>query len=172
IIEHIKTIEDYRLLSITDGLTGLYNHRYFMEQLQKEINRALRQAYAFSVIMLDIDEFKAYNDSYGHIEGNNVLKDLADIFRHNTRSTDIVSRFGGEEFAIIALGLKKGQVSVFVDKLLNTVSNHPFPNRKISLSGGVAFYQSDGNTAAQLLEKADRRLYKAKSMGRNRVAYS
>lgn len=169
ILERIKTIEDMRMLSITDGLTGLYNHRYLMEQMQKEIQRTKRQKGGFSVLIFDIDHFKSYNDTYGHIEGNNVLKAIAGILTECARTTDTVARFGGEEFCVIALDTEKKKASLFVDRLVKMVAGHGFPNRKITLSGGVAFYPKDGTTPLELIEKADERLYKAKRLGRNMV---
>ena len=169
ILERIKTIEDMRMLSITDGLTGLYNHRYLMEQMQKEIQRSKRQKGGFSVLIFDIDHFKSYNDTYGHIEGNNVLKAIAGILTECARATDTVARFGGEEFCVIALDTENKKASLFVDRLVKMVAERDFPNRKITISGGVAFYPRDGATPLELIEKADERLYKAKRLGRNMV---
>ncbi len=94
-VERVKSIEEMRVLSITDGLTGLYNHRYLMEQLHKEVQRAIRYGRPLSIIMLDIDHFKDHNDEFGHLEGNRVLKSLAKILVKTARTTDTVCRFGG-----------------------------------------------------------------------------
>ncbi|MBI5233141.1 MAG: GGDEF domain-containing protein [Deltaproteobacteria bacterium] len=171
VIERIKYIEDTKLMSITDGLTGLFNNRYLMEHLDKEIYRAKRHKSSFAVIMFDIDHFKSYNDTYGHMEGNHVLKSVADVLMENVRATDIVARFGGEEFCVMAIEFedRERNIKIFVERLLRAVENHPFPNRKITLSGGVSFYPKDGETPAGLIKKADAGLYKAKGLGRNRV---
>lgn len=171
-IERVKSIEDMRMLTIIDGLTGLYNHRYIMEQLQKEYQRANRHNTHFSVIMLDIDKFKPYNDSFGHLEGNKVLKGVASIFRKNSRVTDVVGRFGGEEFCIIVPELTMNEALNYAQKLLGKVATYNFPNRNITLSAGIATFPTDGKSPLELLEKADKYLYEAKNAGRNRVCAS
>ncbi|MDT8317076.1 MAG: diguanylate cyclase [bacterium] len=171
-IERVKSIEDMRMLSIVDGLTSLFNHRYMMEQLQKEYQRSFRHGTVFSVIMLDIDKFKPYNDNYGHLEGNKVLREMASIFRKGSRVTDVVGRFGGEEFCIIVPEMGREATVIFAEKLLKDVAAHSFPNREITLSAGVATYKEDGDSPMALLERADEYLYKAKHEGRNRVCSS
>lgn len=168
-IERVKSIEDMRMLSIVDGLTGLFNHRYMMEQLQKEYQRSFRHGTVFSVIMLDIDKFKPYNDNYGHLEGNKVLKEMAAIFRNASRVTDVVGRFGGEEFCIVVPEMGREATVCFAEKLLRDVAAHSFPNREITLSAGVATFKEDGDSPMALLERADEYLYQAKHQGRNRV---
>ena len=171
-IERVKSIEEMRMMSIVDGLTGLYNHRYIMEQLQKEHERAKRHMIPFSVIMLDIDHFKPYNDQFGHLEGNKVLKEVAAIFRRTSRTTDTLGRFGGEEFCIVVPELSKKEAVHFAERLLKEVADHKFPNREITLSGGVATYPQDAESTIELLEKADLYLYEAKKAGRNRICCS
>ena len=168
-IERVRSIEDMRMLTIVDGLTSLYNHRYIMEQMQKEFQRATRHNTCFSVIMLDIDKFKPYNDNFGHLEGNKVLKEVAALFRQNSRVTDVVGRFGGEEFCIIVPELEKEEAVNYTKKLLEKIASHEFPNRQITLSAGTATFPIDGKSTMELLEQADKYLYKAKSSGRNRV---
>lgn len=168
-LERVKSIEDMRLLTIIDGLTGLYNQRHIMEELHKEFERASRHKTVFSVIMMDIDCFKQYNDNFGHLEGNRVLKEISSLFVRTARATDVVGRFGGEEFCILAPSLDKENALNFANRVLKTVASHNFPQRKITLSGGVATYPEDGNSALALIEKADKRLYEAKNSGRNRI---
>ena len=168
-IERVKSIEDMRMLSIVDGLTGLFNHRYMMEQLQKEYQRSFRHGTVFSVIMLDIDKFKPYNDNYGHLEGNKVLKEMASILRKGSRVTDVVGRFGGEEFCIVVPEMGREETVRFAEKLLGAVNAHSFPNRDITFSAGVATYKEDGHSPMELLERADEYLYQAKHQGRNCV---
>lgn len=168
-IERVRSIEEMRMLSIVDGLTGLFNHRYIMDQLEKEYQRSFRHGTIFSVIMLDIDKFKPYNDNYGHMEGNKVLKEMAAIFRKGSRITDVVGRFGGEEFCIVVPELGREDTVKFAEKLLSDVAAYSFPNREVTLSAGVATYMKDGDSPRELLERADEYLYQAKHEGRNRV---
>ncbi|MBI5893688.1 MAG: diguanylate cyclase [Deltaproteobacteria bacterium] len=169
-IERVKSIEEMRTLSITDGLTNLYNHRYLMEQMQKEIQRAERHNHPLSVIMLDIDHFKEYNDKFGHLEGNKVLKSIARILTKTARTTDIVGRFGGEEFCIIVPEIEKHGAVLFAKRLLNEVINvSPSFKKTVTISGGVAVFPKDGKIPVELINKADMLLYKAKRQGRNKV---
>ena len=134
-----------------------------------EIQRASRYNHPLSIIMLDIDHFKDYNDKFGHLEGNRALKGIARILKKETRDTDMVGRFGGEEFCIIVHEVKKDGALVFARRLLKEVAGNHFPNRKITLSGGVAVFPKDGKTPAELIKKADVFLYMAKKQGRNRI---
>jgi diguanylate cyclase (GGDEF)-like protein len=172
-IERVKTQEQIMHLSITDGLTGLYNHRYLMEQMEREIEKASRYNTPLSIIMLDIDRFKDYNDRFGHLEGNKVLKRIASILLKNTRVSDTVGRFGGEEFLIILPEVKpekkKEGALVFGRRLIKQIAAYPMPNKNITLSGGIATYPADGKTRLELLMKADKHMYMAKKEGRNRV---
>lgn len=168
-IERVRSIEEMRRLSIVDGLTDLYNHRYIMQQIEREHLRASRHKSRYSIIMLDIDHFKAYNDNFGHLEGNKVLKEMSKLFKKIARSTDVVARFGGEEFCILAPELCKKDALAFAKRLAKKISEFAFPNRKLTLSGGVATFPDDGNSPHSLIEKADESLYDAKNKGRNRV---
>jgi len=168
-IERVKSIEEMRLMSITDGLTGLYNHRHLMEQMYKEIHRASRHNRPFSIIMIDIDHFKNYNDEFGHLEGNKVLKGIARLLKKAARSTDTVGRFGGEEFCIIVPEIKKDGAVAFAKRLLNEIATSLLFNKTVTVSGGVAVFPKDGKTPLDLIKKADMFLYKAKKQGRNRV---
>ncbi|MBI5561066.1 MAG: diguanylate cyclase [Deltaproteobacteria bacterium] len=168
-MERVKSLEETRLLSISDGLTGLYNQRYLMEQLKKEIQRAQRHKHPLSIIMFDIDHFKEYNDAFGHLEGNKVLKAVAKLLNQNTRVTDTVGRFGGEEFCIIMPQIRKDGGKAFGLRVISEMEKYPMPNRTVTLSGGIACFPADGKTHLALLRKADARLYKAKKGGRNRM---
>ncbi|MCR4440448.1 MAG: diguanylate cyclase [bacterium] len=164
-----------REMAITDGLTGLYNYRYFKEQLTHEVDRAARHKECFSLIMLDIDHFKLYNDTHGHLAGDKVLKDLARLLRDNVRKIDVAARYGGEEFALILVQTPRPASGVVARKLQALVEEFPFahgeqqPQGKLTISMGVATYPEDGHTAEELIAAADRRLYRAKAEGRNRV---
>ncbi|MBI5238267.1 MAG: diguanylate cyclase [Deltaproteobacteria bacterium] len=170
-IERVKSIEEMRLLSITDGLTGLYNHRFLMENMQKEIQRAVRHEGSFSILMLDIDHFKGYNDSYGHLEGNRVLKGIARVLLNTARATDTVGRFGGEEFCVIVHDMKKDGAIAFANRIITAIDEYKAPHRKVTLSGGIAAYPADGTSPHELISKADSCLYRAKKEGRNRIYF-
>lgn len=166
-IERVKSIEEMHLMSITDGLTGLYNHRYIMEQLQKELVRVSRHSRTLSVIMLDVDHFKKYNDSYGHLEGNKALRALASHLTKCARVTDTVGRFGGEEFCIVLPEIDREGAELFATRMQEKLKAVKMPNTKVTLSGGIATFPEDGSDFHKLLKKADARLYQAKQDGRD-----
>lgn len=179
-LEHkIRELEEaqaqLREMAITDGLTGLYNYRYFKEQLSHEVDRAARHHECFSLIMLDIDHFKHYNDTHGHLAGDEVLKALARLLRDNVRKIDVAARYGGEEFALILVQTPKQASGVVARKLQALVEEFPFAHReeqpqgRLTISMGVATYPEDASSAEELIAVADRRLYRAKAQGRNRV---
>ncbi|MDZ7401341.1 MAG: PleD family two-component system response regulator [candidate division KSB1 bacterium] len=162
-------------LAITDGLTGLYNYRYFKEQLTQEITRAKRHNSHVSISMIDIDYFKNYNDTHGHPAGDQVLKTIADLLRNNIRKIDIAARYGGEEFALILVETDKQAAGVVANKIKNLIEHQKFhyeetqPNGKLTISMGVATFPEDAMTPEELVKIADQRLYLAKKAGRNRV---
>lgn len=164
-----------RELAITDGLTELYNYRYFSEQLEHEFDRAKRHKLHFSVIMLDIDHFKKYNDTHGHLAGDTVLKELATLLKSNVRKIDVASRYGGEEFALILIGTNQTSAGIVATKLQKLVAEHPFqhrdsqPNGTLTISLGVATFPDDADNPKDLVDIADQRLYRAKDLGRNQV---
>lgn len=161
-------------LATTDGLTELYNHRYFQEQMQNQVSHANRYEVPLSLIIVDIDFFKKFNDTYGHQSGDAVLRQVAFILKKNVRSTDIVCRYGGEEMSIILPNTKYEEAVSIANKLCALVaekkcklSNGRESNVTISL--GVSTFGTDGETPAMIIEAADKRLYNAKENGRNRV---
>ncbi len=167
--------ERFRLLSILDGLTELYNHRYFQERLKEEFERARRYRHAISLIMLDIDYFKRINDSYGHLAGDFILKELARLIRQNIRKSDIPARYGGEEFAIILPETDLKGASILGERLRERVEKEPFHFEEhritVTISLGVASYFPAANSKGprDLLEAADKALYYSKTHGRNRL---
>jgi diguanylate cyclase (GGDEF)-like protein len=162
-------------LAFRDGLTNLYNHRYFQEILEKEIKRAQRYKNDLSLIMFDIDSFKAINDSYGHPAGDQVLATLAKQIQAAIRPSDILARYGGEEFAVILPETKESGMKVFAERIrrcvLGTTTTIDAAEIKVTISsGGVHFNPDIGEITKQnLIETADRALYMSKKNGKNRV---
>ena len=161
-------------LATTDGLTDLYNHRYFQEQMLQNIETAKRYGTEFSLILIDIDFFKKFNDKFGHQSGDAVLKQVAQTLKKNVRTTDIVCRYGGEEMSVILTNTKKEVGIQIAQKLCEAVSERIFDlanNQKehVTISLGVAAYPQDGETAQDIIECSDKGLYKAKENGRNQV---
>lgn len=156
-------------ISIRDALTNIYNRRKLDEILEYEYNRTKRYSREFSIILLDLDLFKSVNDKYGHSVGDKVLIETAEILKNNMRNSDIVGRWGGEEFLIICPETEIQQALHISDKLRNVIEKHEFSvaNRRTS-SFGVATYKN-GDTIEDLIIRADKGLYLAKEKGRNRV---
>jgi diguanylate cyclase (GGDEF)-like protein len=163
-------------LAVTDGLTGLYNHRHLHERLSLEVERSQRSGLPLSLLMLDVDHFKQFNDSYGHPAGDEVLRQLARVLTDTRRANDVVARYGGEEFALILVDTAKFTAAKVAERVRERVEAHDFsdafPKSKknaISVSIGVATFAEDGVDAEALVRAADTALYAAKRAGRNRV---
>ncbi len=177
-IEKARSLEAAMLLAITDELTGLYNHRYFVQRLSEEINRSARHHRKLSLAMIDIDDFKQYNDRYGHLMGNDLLRKLSSILKDHFRDGDVVARFGGEEFAVIMPETLPKKAYAATDRLREKVSVSPFtdvrkqPGRHVTISIGLAAYPINALETNTLIERADAALYKAKRSGKNRVTLS
>ncbi len=173
-IENAKLYKKVSWLAITDALTELFNHRYFQVRLAEEINRARRYVRPLSLIMLDIDYFKNYNDINGHLRGNILLRTIAQILKNNARGVDILSRYGGEEFVIILPETDLADAQAVAEKIRKAVEDTPFegedkqPDGKITISGGVSVYRQN-ISEDQFISRADEALYKAKNLGRNRI---
>jgi diguanylate cyclase (GGDEF)-like protein len=162
-------------LSVTDGLTELNNHRYFQDQLQLEIKRMARTGEGLSMLIIDIDDFKKLNDSYGHSAGDEFLKQLARILKESLRDTDLLARYGGEEFVIITPGTELEGADILVEKLRMKVRETSFivddsmRPRRMTISLGVAPY---GRSRTELFTAADAALYRAKTAGKNCVVHA
>lgn len=179
VIERTKELHELNkrleVLSVTDGLTGLYNHRYFFERLEKEMHRAIRYKHPLSLIILDIDFFKNYNDTHGHLAGDAVLRGIAECIRSGARAVDIVARYGGEEFAVILPHIDKNGAITLAERIRNIIASYPFPrkdtqpNGNLTISLGVAELSAHAKNADSLVKLADDALYKAKELGRNRI---
>ncbi len=164
----------FRSLAVRDSMTGLYNHRYFHEKLAAEVSRAQRYDRKLTVIFIDVDFFKDYNDRHGHQHGDLLLKTLGEVLTGSVRETDTVARWGGEEFVVLAPELGEPESVILAEKLRRTVANHAFEHRetqplgKVTISLGVASLKKEG-TGESLVFRADQALYEAKRSGRNRV---
>lgn len=162
-------------MAVRDGLTGLHNHRYFNEFLSAELSRSIRHKRNFSLLFIDVDFFKAYNDTHGHLEGDIVLCELAQIFQKRLRKIDMIARYGGEEFVILLPEVKKEDAYIVAENIRKLVEEHPFrgretqPQRRVTVSIGVATFPGDGEDRASLIKSADKALYRAKKSGRNAV---
>ena len=177
IIKYLIKSRDFELqykLATTDGLTELYNHRYFQEQIRMQVEQSKRYNTSFSLIIIDIDFFKKFNDTFGHQSGDAVLKEVAQTLRRNVRATDIVCRYGGEEMSIILPNTSKEEALLTAQKICERVASKKFKlfngkETNVTISLGVSTYPSDGSTAVEIIEVADKRLYNAKNNGRNQV---
>jgi diguanylate cyclase (GGDEF)-like protein len=166
-------------LSLTDPLTGTSNRRHLFQRLEMEVTRAQRFGTDLSLVMLDIDHFKLYNDRNGHPAGDEVLKGVAAALQRTVRKIDTVARYGGEEFAIVLPQIRREEAIQVGEKLRRAVSQIQFrngqtqPGGQITISLGLAHFPSDAQDIHQLLSRADAALYAAKNGGRNRlVAYA
>lgn len=163
-------------MATTDGLTNLYIQRYFVLKAEEEIKRSKRYSQPHCMLMIDVDNFKKINDTYGHLEGNKILKGIADTLIKGTRDSDIVARYGGEEFAILMPMTDKSAGYIVAERIRQMIEKKEFIIRnkpvKVTVSIGEAGYPSDGQTTENILDYADTMLYKAKASGRNKVVIS
>lgn len=162
-------------LALRDGLTGLRNRRAFDARLDEEMRRALRYQHPFALLILDIDHFKDYNDTHGHPQGDQLLRELARVFQNGVRASDVVARYGGEEFAIILTETDRESAYLAAEKIRAAVSAGDFsqaeapPGGHVTVSLGLATFPEDAADVEALLKCADEALYRAKRSGRNRV---
>lgn len=170
-IQNAHYVERVKQLAYLDGLTGIFNRRFFELRISEEVERARRYGTGMAVIMADIDEFKRLNDEFGHLLGDEVLRQVSSIFHQQVRKIDIVCRYGGEEFAILLTQTNAQQAFTIAEKLRRQVENWQFPGvpRAITISAGVAAFPTHGRTRDEIVRAADNGLYTAKQNGRNRV---
>jgi len=172
-----KEVEELKKLSITDPLTGILNRRYLNNRLSEEIARFNRYKHPFSFLMIDIDGFKEYNDAYGHITGDKVLKNIATTIVNSLRSIDIAIRFGGDEFVLILPQTPKIEAINIANRIKENVENlyiplqQELPSKYLTVSIGLSSYPEHASSAAEILEKTDQALYLAKKGGGNRLVY-
>ena len=169
-----RDFEQQYKLATTDGLTDLYNHRYFQEQMLMAVENSKRYGTEFSLIILDIDFFKKFNDTFGHQAGDAVLRQVAHTLKKNVRATDIVCRYGGEEMSIILPNTPKDEAYTTAQKICERVASNKIKlsndkESNVTISLGVATFPHDGSTPSEIIDCADKRLYNAKHNGRNQV---
>ena len=173
-IENVLRHQEATRRSITDGLTGVWNRRYFELRTREELERSVRFSRPFSLLMVDLDNFKLVNDRFGHRSGDEVLVEVGRRLTDNTRELDTCARYGGEEFVLLLPETDGQGAAVVAEKLRNSISNLPFHvtdvgELSVTASIGVAAFPVDGDTVAEVLRQADHALYSAKRAGKNRV---
>jgi diguanylate cyclase (GGDEF)-like protein len=172
----VQLLERLRRLAVTDYLTGINNRRYFFERFSEDLSRAVRYRRELSLLMLDIDNFKNYNDLHGHQQGDALLRELTGLLSQSIRKPDYMARYGGEEFVIVAPESGKEPAHRMAEKLRVLVERHQFdrqesqPGGNLTVSIGVASFPDDGGTVDELIGRADAALYVAKGRGRNLVS--
>jgi diguanylate cyclase (GGDEF)-like protein len=174
-IVEMKILREVKESAILDGLTHVYNYRYFRDRIEHEVKREERSALSVSLLMIDVDHFKVFNDCNGHLMGNVALQEMAALMKSVVRDTDVVTRYGGEEFAVILCGTIKGGALLVAEKIRKLVEETAFEGEKtqpggiLTVSIGVATSPIDATDSQNLIAKADAALYKSKSEGKNRV---
>jgi diguanylate cyclase (GGDEF)-like protein len=170
-IQNAHYVERVKQLAYLDGLTGIFNRRFFELRILEEIERARRYGSGMAVIMADIDHFKRLNDEFGHVLGDEVLRQVSSLFHQQVRKIDVVCRYGGEEFAILLTQTSAQHAVNIAEKLRKMVAAWQFPGvpRTVTISAGAAAFPDQGTTRDELVKAADNALYAAKQAGRNRV---
>ena len=186
-IEYITRIARFAAISIenaslfrqatTDRMTGLFSHHFFEKTLDEELERARRYKTTFSLIMFDIDNFKKFNDAYGHLQGDRIIREIAKLLTKSVRLVDFPARYGGEEFAVILPAVDIKGALVVAERLRRKVEQFPFPGESdplhVTISVGVTEFDAEANYApTEIIREADRALYQSKDKGRNRVTVS
>ena len=172
-LRRLKLYKDIETLAITDGLTGVYTRRYFIERFEEEIKRSMARKSGLAFLMIDADHFKMINDQHGHLAGDQVLKEIANIIQENVRAIDIVGRFGGEEFCVVLPDTDQEGARVVAERIRKSTERRQIraydASLRVTLSIGLAISPADGKVLEELMDKADWALYRAKSQGRNCV---
>ncbi len=166
-----RVLEHLRASAYRDELTGLHNYRFFSECIEREIMRSRRYAAPLSLIIVDVDDFKAYNDRFGHDAGNAALMAVGDLLRGALRCVDFATRYGGEEFALILPMCPRSGAMQAARRVQRTIAGHRFDHARLTVSGGVAACPDDAADAGTLVRRADAALYAAKSGGKNQVRF-
>ncbi len=160
---------EFEQLSVTDALTGLLNRRYLEERLTEEIKRSNRHNFPMSFMMIDVDEFKSFNDNFGHLEGDKALQVVGSCLKETLRDEDVAARYGGEEFSILLPQTTSEKAAIIGERVRERVEQTCFPNRQVTISIGIASCSLRLNSAEDLVSAADKALYEAKRSGKNKV---
>jgi diguanylate cyclase (GGDEF)-like protein len=173
-LEVVSLYDNMKKMAVTDGLTGLLNHREFYQSLRRELERARRYRHSLSLLIIDVDDFKGFNDQYGHPAGDAALRTIAELLRKCARTTDVLARYGGEEFAVILPESTPGGALMVAERIKSEVAGHNFNyslNDQTNLSVSIGIYSSDNGEASedQIVSLADEACYVAKKSGKNRV---
>ena len=160
---------EFEQLSVTDALTGLLNRRYLEERLTEEIKRSNRHGYQMSFMMIDVDNFKSYNDTFTHPEGDKALQIVGQCLRESLRGADVAARYGGEEFSILLPQTNLEEARIIAERIREKIATTAFPNRQVTASIGIASISFDVSTAEEIISAADKALFEAKRKGRNNV---
>ncbi len=171
-LENLRLSESVEKLAVTDDLTQVYNYRFLRVALKRELKRAARYGQELALVMLDVDNLKAYNDRHGHLRGSFLLREMAGLMVRQIRSFDLIAKYGGDEFTLILPQTGMDGALTVAERMCRAVAEHAFPLEepgRITISAGVAVFPGDAEDAVPLIKAADVALYEAKRQGRNRV---
>lgn len=168
-LENSQSFENTLTKSHTDSLTSLWNYGYFQYKLDEELTKANAEKLPLSLMMIDIDNFKQFNDSHGHLQGDSALRHISGILKENCRKIDIVCRYGGEEFALILPTNSKQEAQALGERILKAIAGKEILNTHFTISIGIASFPQDCHDKETLIQKADQALYQAKRLGKDRV---
>ncbi len=173
-LTNLRLRETLREQAVRDALTGLFNRRYLEETMEREVRRAERKGAPLGIIMLDLDHFKNFNDTFGHEAGDTLLREVGALFQANIRGSDVACRYGGEEFTLLLPDTSREVARRRAEELREAVKNLHLQHQRhnlgsITISAGVALFPEHGDTAAAVMLAADAALYQAKKTGRDRV---
>lgn len=173
-LRRVKLYEEIERIAITDSLTGVFTRRYTFERFQEEIRRSKDKRIKLSILMIDVDFFKKFNDNYGHLTGDQILSEIASIVHQNIREIDIAGRFGGEEFFVVLPDTNREGALYAAERIRKATEETTIKaydaTIKATVSVGIATFPEDGKSAEELVDKADWALYRSKKLGRNRVS--
>ncbi|MDD4954742.1 MAG: sensor domain-containing diguanylate cyclase [Candidatus Omnitrophica bacterium] len=168
-IENSQAFEDTLIMAHTDTLTSLWNHGYFQYKLDEELLKAKSKNYPISILMIDLDDFKKFNDAYGHIQGDEALRKVSEQLKKTARDIDIICRYGGEEFSVVLPFTTKEEALDIAERIRKSLAENNIAGYRFTVSIGLSSYPKDGTEKDGLIKKADMALYKAKREGKNRV---